>query len=484
MALNSYEYKSRLDIVIASGEEPRGNLAAIFLPGVENPEPGLPQNDTGSIVLKQKPDGSNEAIVSLGKAGKITPDSYRQAGGSLARWIKKTGVVDVDIDMDMSQFNLSVSFDSITALLEGLWLGEYEFSHYKTDHKEAKSVSIRILGIPDKEQFAQHLERVHIITRAINTSRDWSFEPGNVLNPETLSSRVESMATATGISCTVLDAPSLEQMEAGGILAVGKGSQTPPCLIILEYAGNNSGSKKPPVVLVGKAITYDSGGYSIKDSENLRGMKYDKVGGIMVAMIVQAASELKLETPVVGIIAAAENMVSGGAYRPDDIIRTLSGKTVEIITTDAEGRLVLADALTYAQKNYKPSAMIDVATLTGGVVTALGKVRAGMMSNNDDLSRELFTFGEKNHERLWRLPLDDDYLEPTRGDDADLKNSGGRDGHPIMGGIFLKQFVDDATPWAHLDIAGVSDTNKETAYNPKGATGFGIRLLIDYLNNR
>ena len=197
----------------------------------------------------------------------------------------------------------------------------------------------------------------------------------------------------------------------------------------------------------------------------------------------QAAAALKIDTPVVGVIAAAENMIAGNAYRPNDIVRTMSGKTVEIISTDAEGRMVLADAMTYAQKHYKPRAMIDLATLTGGVVVALGNVRAGMFSNNDRLATQLAEAGERVHERLWRMPLDDDYFELIRGEDSDLKNSGGRKAHPIIGGMFLKQFVDDKTAWAHLDIAGTATTDKDLPYCPKGATGFGVRLLIDYLEN-
>ena len=320
-----------------------------------------------------------------------------------------------------------------------------------------------------------------MVTHAVNTCRDWSFEPANVINPDTLSIRAQSIAKKYGIDCTILDARSLEQMKAGAILAVGKGSSTPPKMIVMEYHGQGTEMERQPIVLVGKALTFDSGGYSIKDSTNIRGMKFDKIGGILVIAILQAAAELKVNVPVVGIIAAAENMISENAYRPDDIITTLSGKTVEIVTTDAEGRLVLADALTYAQKNYKPAAIIDLATLTGGVITALGRVRAGMMTNDDALGTDLFDIGEKVYERLWRLPLDEEYLEATRGDDADLKNSGGREAHPIMGGIFLKQFVDDSIPWAHIDIAGVSDLPKQTSYCPKGATGFGVRLLINYL---
>ena len=253
-------------------------------------------------------------------------------------------------------------------------------------------------------------------------------------------------------------------------------------MIILEY-----NAEKPefdnPIVLVGKAITFDTGGYSIKNVDGIKGMKSDKLGGITVLASMIAASKLQISKNVVGIICAAENMISDEAYRPDDIIKTLSGKTVEILSTDAEGRLVLADGLTYAQQNYHPHCIIDFATLTGGIVVALGRIRAGLFSNNKQLSDQLFNSGESTSERLWPMPLDDEYFEFIKGDDADLKNSGGREGHPIMGGIFLKQFIENDIPWAHLDIAGAAVSLKSENYQPKGANGFGIRLVLDFLKN-
>jgi leucyl aminopeptidase len=328
---------------------------------------------------------------------------------------------------------------------------------------------------------AGQIERSAALTRAVNLARAWAHEPANIINPVTLAERAVDLAQQHGLKVTVFDETQLAEMGAGGLLSVGKGSRSQPRLIVMEYAGRNPGPDVQPVVLVGKAITFDTGGYSMKDVTNIQGMKYDKCGGVTVAAIMQAVAELALDLPVIGIISAAENMVSADAYRPDDILTMLSGKTVEIISTDAEGRLVLADALHYAQQNYQPRALIDLATLTGGIVTALGRVRAGIMSNNDALVAQLEAAGEHTHERLWRMPLDDDYLKSIKGDDADLKNSGGREGHPIMGGIFLKQFVSDDVPWAHLDIAGVADTPKDLPYSPKGATGFGVRLIVEYL---
>lgn len=264
------------------------------------------------------------------------------------------------------------------------------------------------------------------------------------------------------------------------MVAVGKGSNTPSRLIILEHTGNSS---EKPVALVGKSITMDTGGYSLKGTENIVGMKYDKSGGMAVIATLVAIARLNIKTRVIGVIAAAENMISSSAYRPDDILKALNGKTIEIISTDAEGRLVLADALTYTERTYQPRAIIDIATLTGAVYIALGNQRAGLMANNDELANALFKSGENTFERLWRLPLDEEYFEQIRGSDSDIKNSGGRPAGAIIGGMFLKQFVTDETPWAHLDIAGTMDITRELPYNPKKGQGFGVRLFIDYINS-
>jgi leucyl aminopeptidase len=323
------------------------------------------------------------------------------------------------------------------------------------------------------------IERLIIMAQAVYLGRDWAHEPANVINPISLAEWTQTLAVDNGLKCTILDETALAEIGAGGILAVGKGSQTPSRMIILEYQGDHSGSS--PIVLAGKAITFDTGGYSLKDTTNIQGMKYDKCGGIAVIATLQAISQLKPPVNVVGIIGAAENMISSTAYRPDDILTTLSGKTVEVISTDAEGRLVLADVLTYAQKHYNPSAIVDLATLTGGVIVALGRVFGGIMGNSRELIQNLIQSGETTGERLWQLPLDEEYLQALKGDDADLKNSGGREGHAILGGIFLQQFVENDIPWAHIDIAGVASTPKDLPYIPKGPSGFGVRLLLEFL---
>jgi leucyl aminopeptidase len=467
-------------LVVAPASQSASPMNLDLVAAPNEPVPGLPGPNVGDLMLVQSGD-QFRLLISLGKSEKIVPDTYRQAGGAAGKWLHKSGASAVDFEISKDDFVAEPA--ALEAFLEGLFLGAYQFNYYKEDRHAENPIPIYLRSSDLQSEINQLSERVEILVSAVYLDRDWAHEPPNVINPFSLAERINALAEYAGLKCTVLDIKALEKMGAGGMVNVGKGSNTPPCLIILEYPGTHSSRKIKPVVLIGKALTFDSGGYSLKNTESIQGMKYDKCGGITVAATLLAAAELKIATPVIGIIAAAENMLSSEAYRPDDIIKTLSGKTIEIVTTDAEGRLVLADALTYAQRTYASSAIINLATLTGGVLVALGRVRAGMMTNNDELAEKLFAAGEATHERLWRLPLDEDYLAQIKGDDADLKNSGGREAHSIIGGMFLKEFIEDNTGWAHLDIAAVSDLPKDSPYAPKGATGFGIRLLIRYLEN-
>jgi leucyl aminopeptidase len=369
---------------------------------------------------------------------------------------------------------------AVGALVEGLVLGAFSFEKYKGG-SDAKPIALTLLIPQDQgeRELEAVIERAVIIAESVNLSREWAHEPANVINPVSLAERVQSLAAEVGLRCMVFDDRQLTNMGAGAIVAVGKASDTPSRLIVLEHAGKGG----QPVALVGKAITFDTGGYSIKTTDGMVGMKYDKSGGMTVIATLVAAARLGLATPLVGVVAAAENMISGAGYRPNDIIKTMSGKTVEIISTDAEGRLVLCDALTFTQKNFSPRVMIDIATLTGAVLVALGKVRAGLLCNNDALAGALEAAGERAHERLWRLPMDDEYFELIKGDDSDIKNSsGGRLAGTIVGGIFLKQFVSDDVPWAHLDVAAMAMPEKDGPYTPKGASGFGVRLFLEYLS--
>ena len=444
--------------------------------------PDTAGRETGDVRFNPS---NQTAVVSLGSKEKVTLETIRRAGGALAKWIAKNKVAEAGIEtasfgtFASAQDKPGLEPNKIAfALAEGILLGSFRFDEYKSKKEEPAPSTIYFLD----ESLKPVIERAAILCEATNLARNWAHEPANIINPVTLAERVQELAKQEGFKCAVLDDKQLTEMGAGAIVAVGQGSATPSRMIVLEYQPETE-TDASPVVLVGKAITFDTGGYSIKTTPGLVGMKYDKCGAMAVIGTLVAAARLKLQIPIIGVLAAAENMISNIAYRPNDILKTFSGKTVEIISTDAEGRLVLCDALAYSQKTFHPRVMIDLATLTGGVVTALGSSRAGLFTNHDPLADALFAAGESTHERFWQLPLDDEYFDLIKSDDADRKNSAGNPkAHPIVGGIFLKQFVDDETPWAHLDIAGVSDWDKDMPYCPKGASGFGVRLLVEYLS--
>ena len=484
MSEERVQSQQRIALRAASEDGEQPQIVIEFQPAGEQPDPGMPGKNPGDLVVLPREANAYVLRVSLGKAEKITLETVRRAAGLAGRWLARSGASSAGVEITALRAALpdASQTDVSEAVLSGLVLGAYRFNQYKKPSEETSPVALALLENGQVVNDATLIERVNAICEAVVYARDLAHQPANVINPITLAEEAQKGAEQYGLKSRVMDDRELAEMGAGAILAVGKGSQTPSRMIVLEYQGMGA-EEQQPVVLVGKAITFDTGGYSIKSTEGIVGMKYDKCGGVNVLATMRAAAALNLKTHLVGIIAAAENMISGGAYRPNDIIKTLDGKTVEIVSTDAEGRLVLADALTYAQREYRPRAIIDLATLTGGVVVALGRFRAGLLANDDALANGLFAAGEKTGERLWRLPLDEEYGKLMKGDDADLRNSGGRQGHCILGGAFLQAFVDGSVPWAHLDIAGVADNDKDEPYAPKGATGFGIRLLLDYLEN-
>jgi len=447
-------------------------------PGSDRPGPGLPGKAAGSLVLVKENNNAYTLFVSTGLPGKTTAESFRLAGGAISRWLVDNKVSEASLKA--TNLDPQGVANAVESLCEGLWLGAYQFTKYKKpENRQASTIYIEVGK--NAQALKTRLEKVQKTAYATNLARQIIHEPANVINPQTLAELAADLAQKFGFKYTLIDTPQLETLKAGALLAVGQGSKTPSRMIVLEYSGQDAEPGTAPVVLVGKAITFDTGGYSLKGVDHIVGMKFDKSGGVAVLCTLVAAASLKLKQPVIGIIPAAENMVSDKAYRPDDILISMSGKSIEIISTDAEGRLVLADALTYAQKTYKPKALIDIATLTGGVIVALGHVRAGVLSNNEALTSALSAAGEAVHERLWPLPLDEEYFEQIKSSEADIKNSGGRDASTITGAMFLKQFIEEGTAWAHIDIAGTADTEKGFAYCPKGPTGFGVRLFIDYL---
>ncbi|MEZ4484379.1 MAG: leucyl aminopeptidase [Syntrophotaleaceae bacterium] len=307
-------------------------------------------------------------------------------------------------------------------------------------------------------------------------ARDLVNEPGNVKSPAFLAEQAQVMAEELGLQCTVLDRPALEQEGLGALLGVAQGSIREPRLIVMHYRG--AGDERP-IALVGKGVVFDSGGISLKPGEKMDQMKMDMAGGAAVLGTLQAAARMQLPVNLVGIVPAVENMPSGSAIRPGDILTSLAGRTIEVLNTDAEGRLILADALTYA-KRFEPREVIDLATLTGACIIALGHHAAALLGNHQGLLRQLQKAGEQSGERCWQLPLWDDYGEQIKSEVADLKNIGGRPAGTITAAAFLQHFAKDFR-WAHLDIAGTAWQEKGSDYRPAGATGFGVRLLIEHL---
>jgi leucyl aminopeptidase len=322
-----------------------------------------------------------------------------------------------------------------------------------------------------------------VIAESQNVARELSNLPPNVLSPEQLAQEARTVAREVGLSIRVFDVPELERRKMGAILAVGGGSARPPRLVALEYAPKGAKKTRPALCIVGKGITFDSGGISIKPAQGMDEMKHDMSGAATVIGVLRACALLALPIRVVGVIGAAENLPDGTAYRPGDIVTAASGKTIEVLNTDAEGRVVLADALHYAKTEYDPAAIVDLATLTGACVVALGRWATGLFGSHKGLIEALRAAGEKTGELAWPMPLLDGHKREIKSEVADIKNSGGRQAGASTAAAFLSHFVGE-TPWAHLDIAGTAWTTSATCgYQPRGATGVGVRLLLEMLRN-
>lgn len=417
-------------------------------------------------------------VAGLGPRHKITHESFRITSGKIAKKISEIGLDEYSVVIPN---NLPVNLKITTsAIVEGAKLALYSFDKYK---KEKKSKSPNLTILSSDQKISAIVSKANTTSDGVIYTREIANLPPNECNPAQLAGLAKSLSSKNKLKCTVLSKSELKQKGFGGITAVGQGSKNEPKLIILEYNGKK-GDK--PVILVGKAVTFDTGGISIKPADKMDEMKFDKCGGCTVLGIMKAVSELKLPVNLVGIIPSVENMPGGESYRPGDIIKLYDGKTAEILNTDAEGRLILFDALSYGIKTYKPKEIIDFATLTGACIVALGANVAGLISNNKKIADKLAKSSQSTGEQVWQLPINDDYMDMIKSDYADIRNTGpGRVAGTITAAAFLANAV-GTTPWAHFDIAGtawVQGGSKEKSYNPKGATGFGVRLILDYLNS-
>lgn len=416
-------------------------------------------------------------VVGLGKRSEATPDRFRQTIGHAAKQARESRMKRVVIPIGKAEPI------PVRMAVEGTLLALYQFHKYKSD-LDKKRIDTILLTVDQKTPLSPIRKRVALgrcIAEGVNFVRDLCNTPSNEMTPTRLADEAKRIGAEPCCSVEILERDDMKRLGMGGLVGVARGTSEPPKFIVLEYNGRVK--KSAPVVLVGKSVTFDSGGISLKPADQMEKMKYDMTGGATVLGVIQIVAAMKLPIRLIGILPATDNMPSGSAIHPGDVVKMLSGKTVEVINTDAEGRLCLADALSYAAR-YKPAVMIDLATLTGAATIALGQHAIALMGNNPILSAQMEEAGRKTGERTWELPLWDDYFNQIKGDIADLKNTGGRPAGTITAGLFLKQFV-GKTPWIHLDIAGTSwNSDIPQPYIPKGATGVGVRLLVEFLSAR
>jgi leucyl aminopeptidase len=412
---------------------------------------------------------SRVLIAGMGKPDKFDAASLRRIAGAAVRFLKPKGITTIAFAMGENP-----------AVVEGAILGAWEPDYLKTDKSKDKAISLITFAASGGSALDAAIEKARIIGEATNLSRDIAVEPPNLLTPLTLADRARQMAQACGLSFEVLDQDRMRQLGMGALLGVAQGSANPPALIVMQYKPENTASADH-LGLVGKGVTFDTGGISIKPSEGMEKMKYDMAGGAAVIGAMQAIALLKPPIAVTGIVPAVENMPGSRAQRPGDIVTSLSGKTIEILNTDAEGRLILADAITYA-KQLGCTHLIDTATLTGAIVVALGHASSGVFANNDELLERWMTAAKQAGEKMWHMPLDEEYRDQLKTVYADIQNIGGRWGGACSAAMFLKEFAGD-TPWVHIDVAGTAWLDDAKPYLAKGPTGIPLGSMVNLALN-
>ena len=423
-------------------------------------------------------------IAGLGKQEEFGPQVARNVAAAVARKARDLGVKTVSSVVHGAGAGGLDPLVAAQALAEGSLLGLYRFKgHWSEQPKEWKpdpeSLTLVELDIERVAAYPIGVARAEAVIKSVKLARDMVNEPANYMTPAIVAGRAAELAEETGLSIKVLDRAEMEELGMGILLAVASASAQPPRFVILEH--NADRSDLPAVVLVGKGVTFDSGGISIKPAEDMWRMKDDMSGGAAVIGALGIAARHKLPLHVIGLVPLAENLPGGEAQKPSDVYRGMTGKTMEVISTDAEGRMLLADALAYAGR-YRPAAVVDIATLTGAQAVALGPQAAAVFSNDDALAQRLMAAGEATGERVWRMPLYEEYLEPIKSQVADLKNSGGRASGIGTSAKFLEHFT-EGYPWAHIDMASMAWADDDKPSQPKGATGYGVRLLATFLEN-
>ncbi len=430
----------------------------------------------GEIISLTPPDtlaAETVYIVGLGKEKDITHLSYEKAAGSLAARVNKEGIVSLVICADGGIGKVDKGVAEAHAL-HGFQLRSYRFDKYRTKEKKEDKPQLKEVSVAGAKAAATKVHKtLDAILQGTFLTRDVVTEPANVLYPESFMKECKAL-TKHGVKVTALNKTQMAKLGMGALLGVAQGSVRDPYLVIMEWSG--AAKSKKPVAFVGKGVTFDTGGISIKPASGMEDMKFDMAGAGTVVGLMKTLALRKAKVNAIGVVGLVENMPDGNAQRPGDVVTSMSGQTIEVLNTDAEGRLVLADALWYTQSKYKPQFMINLATLTGAILVALGTSRTGLFSNSDDLCKKLESLQETTGEKLWRLPLGEEYDKQINSDIADMQNIGGRYAGSITAGQFLQRFVNEV-PWAHLDIAGTEWTKEDLATIPKGSTAWGVRLL-------
>lgn len=439
------------------------------------------KGDTGeTYLLRLSPKGKLKAsrllLVGVGDKKEFRPSDIAVASGTATRYLRKSNAKSIAFTWS----NLVSAEEAAQLAAQGAVTSQFELDKYKTKDKNDKSVAKFVFHSDGAKSgdLKRGLSRGEAIGESINFTRDLANEPPNILTPTEMANRAQKMAREVGLKCEVLDEARMRKMGMGSLLSVSAGSEQPAKLIVLRYTPSKSTAKKGDLLaLVGKGITFDTGGISIKPAEGMEAMKYDMSGGATVIGTMRAIAHLKPTVPVLGVVAAVENMPDGKATRPSDVVTAMNGKTVEILNTDAEGRLILADAVAYAEQQ-GATRIVDMATLTGAVIIALGDQNTGIMGNDQGFVDQIIALGKEAGENFWQLPISKEYSKQIKSDIADIKNIGPRGkAGTIMGAVFIQEFVDKAK-WAHLDIAGTAWADAVRPHQAKGPTGVAIRTLI------
>lgn len=434
------------------------------------------------MALKDAP-AVRSVLAGIGKPADASPKAWQDWGGKLYGHLAGSGAASAAIVVEGMGGSVADS-DAAANVAFGITLAAYRFDRYRTKEKPDQKPSLTAVTVlvEDAAAATAAFAPMQEVAAGVIFARDLVSEPGNVIYPETLAQRCADL-TAQGVEVEVLDEAQLAKIGMRTLLAVGMGSERESRVVVMRWMGADD-AKAAPIALVGKGVTFDTGGISIKPAGGMEDMKFDMGGSAAVIGAMRALAGRKAKANIVGIVGLVENMPSHNAQRPGDVVESLSGQTVEVINTDAEGRLVLCDLMTYVQRTCKPAAMIDLATLTGAIIVGLGHHHAGMFGNDDELCAGLSAAGAAVGEPVWRMPLGEEYDKALKSDIADMKNVGGRDGGSITAAQFLQRFVEDDTPWVHLDIAGMAWTKQGMPTVPKGAAGFGVRLLDQWIADR